>query len=123
MKRRFKLILVTAILCIASSFAFGQTNYDKSFIGYWTADSSTVRTVIFKDKDDVLQMVMWDGSDGEEVEVVKFEVTEKTIKTTEKVVSTNWTTYNTYSIINENTLKCIIGGDGNGTEIYFKRLK
>lgn len=75
MKRRFKLILVTVILCITTSFAFGQTNFDKSFIGYWTTDGSKTRTVIFKDKNDVLQMVMWDSSDGEEVEIVKFDFT------------------------------------------------
>lgn len=124
MKSKYKLILLTAILCIAILIAFGQTNLDKTFVGYWTADDSKVRTVIFRDKDDVFQMVIWDSSDGEEVEVVKLQVTEKTIKTTEKVVSTNWVTYNTYSNVDENTLKCIVGGDASsGTVIYLKRFK
>lgn len=123
MKSKFKLILITAILCIASSFAFGQTDLNKNFIGYWTTDGSMTRTIIFKDKDNVLQMVMWDSSDGEEKEILKIQVANNTIKTTEKMVSTNHVTYNTYSIIDENTLKCSIGGDGNGAIIYLKRLK
>ena len=123
MKSKFKLILVTAILCIASSFAFGQTNLSKTFIGYWTTDGSKARTVIFKDKDDVFQMVTWDSSDGEEMEILKIQVTNNTIKTTQKMVSTNHVIYCTYSSVDENTLKCTIGGDGNGYIIYFKRLK
>jgi hypothetical protein len=124
-KSKFKLILITAILCIASSFAFGQTDLNKTFIGYWTQSSSgsTVRCIIFKDKDDIHQMVLWDSSDGEELQVLKIQVETNTIKTTQKMISTNWVTYNTYSIVDANTLKCSIGGDGDGVLIYFKRLK
>jgi hypothetical protein len=124
-KRKFKLIFLTVILCIASSFAIGQTNLNKTIIGYWTQSSSgsTVRCIIFKDKDDILQMVIWDSSDGEEKQVLKIQFENNTIKTTEKMISTNWVTYNTYSIVDENTLKCSIGGDGNGSIIYYKRLK
>ena len=124
MKKRLKLILLTAIFCVANSIAFGQTTLNKTFFGYWTTDGSKVRTVIFMDKDDVFQMVKWDSSDGEELEVVKLQVINNSIKTTVKVISTNWVTYNTYSIVNENTLKCVVGGDAaSGTVIYLKRLK
>lgn len=123
MKSKFKILLVTAILCIASSLAFGQTNLNKTFIGYWTSDGTTTRHLFFLDKDDVFQMVSWDSSDGEELEVVKLQVINNSIKTTLKFVSTNWVTYNTYSIVDENTLKCLVGGDGNGAIIYLKRLK
>lgn len=120
---KIKLLLVTAILCITSSLAFSQNDLNKSFIGYWTTDGSMTRTIIFKDKDNVLQIVKWDSSNGEEKEILKIQVVNNTIKTTEKMVSTNWVTYNTYSIIDENTLKCSIGGDGKGSVIYLKRLK
>lgn len=124
MKIKFKLLLVTVILCI-SSLTFGQTTLNKNFIGYWTQSSSgsSVRCIIFKDKDDILQMVIWDSSDGEEKQVLKIQVENNTIKTTEKMISTNWVTYNTYSIVDENILKCSIGGDGDGAIIYYKRLK
>jgi len=39
------------------------------------------------------------------------------------MASTNWVTNNNYSIVDENTLKCLLGGDGNGAIIYLKRLK
>jgi len=120
---KIKLLLVTAILCITSSLAFSQNDLNKSFIGYWTTDGSMTRTIIFKDKDNVLQIVKWDSSNGEEKEILKIQVVNNTIKTTEKMVSTNWVTYNTYSIIDKNTLKCSIGGDGKGSVIYLKRLK
>jgi hypothetical protein len=123
MKNKFKILLFTAILFVASSFAFGQSNLDKTFIGFWTTDGSTTRIVIFKDKDDVLQMVKWNSNDGEEKEVIKIQIVNNNIKTTEKMVSRNWVKYNTYSILDENTIKCKIDGDGNGSIIYYKRLK
>lgn len=123
MKGKIRHILVTTILCLASSIAFGQKEVKNTFIGYWTTDGSTTRIVLFKDKDGMLQMVEWDSSDGEEMEILKIQAVNNTIKTTEKMVSTNHVTYNTYSIVDENTLKRTIGGDGNGTIIYLKRLK
>ena len=123
MKYKLKLLLTTLILCITSSVAFGQSNMDKTFIGYWSTDGSKTRIVIFKDKEDILQMVKWDSSDGEEKEILKIQYLNSAIETTEKMISTNWITYNIYSIENKNTLKCTIGGDGDGAIIYYKRLK
>lgn len=126
MKGKIRLILVTAILCIASSLAFGQTKLNKTFIGYWTSDGTTTRHLFFLDKENTLQLVSWDTNKDypyEEQEILKIQVVNNTIKTTEKMVSTNWITYNTYSIVDENTLKCLVGGDGNGAIIYLKRLK
>lgn len=123
MKRKLKLILLTAILCVANSIAFGQTNIDKTFIGFWTSDGSVGKTVIFKDKDNNLQFVIWSSLSGSEVEIIKIKIEGNYIKTTEKFVSTNWITYNTYSIVDENTLKRVIDGDGGGTIIFLKRIK
>lgn len=123
--KQLKFLLLTIIIStLTCSSSCGQATVDKNFIGYWTTNGSQERTVIFKDKDDILQMVLWDSSSGEEVGVVKIQVLGDTIKTTEKVLSTNWVTYNTYSIIDENTLKCSVGGDApSGTIIYLKRVK
>lgn len=123
MKSKIRLILVTAILCVASSFVFGQTEVKNTFIGYWTTDGAKTRIVFFKDKEGMLQMVEWDSSDGEEMEILKIQAVNNTITTTEKMVSTNHITYNTYSVVDDNTLKRTIGGDGNGAIIYLKRLK
>jgi len=126
MKSKFRLLLLTVIFSIAGSYAYGQVKLDKTFIGYWTQEGtsgSLVRCVIFNDKDGVLQMVLWDSSDGAEMQVIKIQVVNNTIETTEKMVSTNWVTYNSYSIENKNTLKCRVGGDGDGAVVYFKRLK
>lgn len=123
MGKSTKLLIVITILCITSSLAFGQANLNKNFIGYWTTDGSTTRTIFFEDKDDILQIVIWDSYNSEEMEIVKIQLVGNTIKTTEKYRSNNWVTYNTYSVVDENTLKCSIDGDGNGSVIYLKRLK
>ncbi len=117
------LILVTIIGFLTSSTAFGQNNINKSFIGFWTSDGTVAKTVIFKDKDDNLQFVKWSSQGGDEVEIVKIKIEGNYIKTTEKFISTNWITYNTYSIVDENTLKQVIDGDGGGTIIILKRIK
>jgi len=126
MKSKLKNLLVTAILCLACSVAFGQTNLNKTFIGYWTSDGTTTRQLFFLDKENTIQLISYDTNKDypfEEKEILKIQVVNNAIKTTEKMVSTNWVTYNTYTVIDENTLKCSIGGDGNGGIIFFKRLK
>lgn len=123
MKSKLRIILVTATLCLSSSLVIGQTEVKNTFIGYWTADKYRLQLVFFKDKEGILQMAEWDGSDGEEMEILKIQAVNNTIETTEKMVSTNHVTYNTYYIVDENTLKRFVGGDGNGDIVYFKRLK
>ena len=124
MKNQIKKILIVLLLITSPlTSVFSQTTENlKSFIGYWTTDGSMTRTVIFIDKDDQYQMVIWDSSDGEELQIVNIQLKGSTIKSTQKTPSTNWVTYNTYSIIDENNLKCKIEGDAN-TTIYLKRLK
>jgi len=116
-------VLIMFITAMSSITVFAENNLNKTFIGYWTTDGSKARTVIFKDKNDLVQMIEWDSSDGEEIEVRNINVVNDSIETTEVAKSTNWVTYNTYTIVNENTLKCVIGGDANGTVIYLKRIK
>ena len=125
-KYKFKILLVVSILFVASSLAYGQTNINKTFIGFWTSDGTSLKFLFFLDKENTLQLVSWDTNKNypyEEKEILKIQALDNTIKTTEKMVSTNWVTYNTYSVENENTLKCSIGGNGNGSIIYLKRLK
>ena len=111
------------ILEAASPVTCGQSNINEIFVGYWIADESTVKTVIFKDRNDSIQMVMWDNHDGEEMEIIKIQMVDNTIQTTEKMASTNWITNNVYSIIDENTLKLVIENDDGEAVIYLKRLK
>jgi len=60
MKSKFKILLVTAILCIANSLTFDQNNLNKTFIGYWTSDGTTKRQLFFLDNENTLQLVKWD---------------------------------------------------------------
>ena len=122
-KKIRKIFFVILLVFTPLILVFSQTSGNlKSFIGYWTTNGSMTRTVIFVDKDNQYQMVIWDSSDGEDIKIVNIQVKGSTIKTTEKTNSTNWVTYNTYSIIDENKLKYKVEGDGN-TTIYLKRLK
>jgi hypothetical protein len=116
------LALTLLISTLFSTVAFAQS-LNKSFIGFWKADQSSVKTVFFNDKNDSIQMVTWDSSDGEEMEILELEIVGATIKTTERMPSTDWTIYNTYSVIDENTLQCILSRNDNETIIYLNRLK
>ncbi|MCG9910524.1 MAG: hypothetical protein MH137_04405 [Flavobacteriales bacterium] len=118
-----KLLLVTVILCITSLPAFSQKGLNKNFIGYWASDATSTRTVIFKDKEDILQMVKWDSSDGEEIEVNEMQVVGASIKTKETTRSTNWVIECTYTIVDKNKLKCVIVREDNTTTIFLNRRK
>ena len=93
------------------------------FIGQWETEDSFVKMVFFKDRNNQLQMVAWDTNDGEEMVIEKLEVDGDDIKTTEKMVSSDWTTYNTYIIVDENTIKNVVDGDAGGVTIMLTRLK
>jgi hypothetical protein len=125
--KQLKLLCLTIFISTITSFtSYGQTNINKTFIGYWSSDGSTTRHLFFLDKENLLQLVSWDTNKNyqyEEVEILKIKFVNNIIESTEKMVSTNWITYNTYSIIDGNNLKCVIGGDGKNATIYLKRLK
>ena len=93
------------------------------FIGQWETEDSFVKMVFFKDRNNQLQMVAWDTNDGEEMVIEKLEIDGDDLKTTEKMVSSDWTTYNTYIIVDENTIKNVIDGDAGGVTIMLTRLK
>lgn len=118
------LICVFIITYCTTEQSYAQTNtLNETFIGQWQAEEANVNLVFFKDRNNELKMVAWDTSDGEEFIVEKIEVRGDEIETTEKMLSSNWTTYNVYSIVNDNKLENKIGGDGDGVVIYFTRVK
>ena len=131
MKRIFKpllLVLFLSSFCSNPLHAQAKTVSD-TFIGQWQMEDASVKIVIFKDRNDEFQMVAWDSSDGEEFVIERFVVEGNLIKTTEKMPSTNWITYNTYTIVDENKLKNVVNRDPNGdddeeeTVLYLTREK
>lgn len=124
MKLKIRTLLFTlAALTFYSFNGICQATDLKNFIGYWTTDSSSVRTVIFKDKDDNFQMVIWDKNDCEMLEVSKIKFKDNELKATEKTKSTNWETHDTYTIKDKNTLNCAIEREGGVTNITLVRVK
>jgi NADH:ubiquinone oxidoreductase subunit len=117
------LLIIFTLSCFAINSVGQQTINPKYFVGYWVSAGTTARVVVFKDVNEHFQMVACDTTSGEEVHVTKIEQANDTIKTNEYYKSTDWTTYNTYTFIDENTLKDSLAGAANGAVIYFKRLK
>lgn len=124
MKKIIIHFLIVAICSISFNQANSQTEKpNNDFIGQWKTEDSSVKMVIFKDKDGLFQIVAWDASDGEELVIEEFSFDDKVLKTKEKMPSTDWETYNTYILVDENKIKNIIDGDGNGAIIYLIRMK
>lgn len=120
------IILFLLISTISCSSKFSKSN-DKinathnTFTGSWESDDTTVEMTISKDNNGLFKIVAWDTSDGEEIEIIEIKMVNETIKTIEKMKSTNWVTTNIYSIVDDHTIENLILKDGNETIIYFQR--
>jgi hypothetical protein len=98
-----------------------QTCNLKNVAGYWASNSTTVRLFFFFDESNELQLISWDSTSNEEMEISRFEIAADTVKTKEKFRSTDYVTLNSYYLIDSSTMVDVISGDGEET-IYFKRL-
>ena len=120
----FTMFAFAALLILGISFCSNPSRdiHEKSgLVGYWSSDSTSARLVFFYDKSDTLRLVEWDDSDGEEMEILKFEVTTDQVKTTERMPSTDHVIHNTYILKDENTIENRLTGDDSST-VTFKRL-
>jgi hypothetical protein len=121
---RFKMVVLASFLFLAISFCSNpghDTNAKSGMVGYWSSDSTSARLVFFYDKTDTLRLVEWDDGDGEEMEILEFNVTDGQVKTTERMPSTDHVIHNTYILKDENTIENTFTGDDSSTMI-FKRL-
>jgi len=119
-----KQIILSAVLFFVG-FQYtvnAQQTAIKNIVGLWESESTSTRLVFFYDKTNTLQLVEWDSRGGEEMQILNIITKGDSVKTTEKFVSTNFTTLNAYYLTDENTMGNIINGDNIST-IYFKRKK
>ncbi len=116
-------VVIFALLSFAMS-SYGQQSIDpENYCGYWKSDGTTERIVVFKDANEHLQSVAWDAMDGEVLNVYKPAFENNMLTTTEFCPSTQYLTYNYYTLVNTNMLKDSIVGDGKATLVYFTRVK
>ena len=123
MNNKTKILLLFIVILSCLKATAQNTDSLKYFIGYWVTDSSSEKIVIFKDQNNTLQMVSWDSSDGEEIDIEKLDFNNNTLTTTEKTKSTNWLTTNKYFIFNENTLMNTFNNKDGAFIFYFQRAK
>lgn len=126
MKAYIYSFFIVIVFSLFPKHGFSQDSVNKTFIGYWSSESSLTKMIFFLDKGNMLQLVSWDANTKypyEEFVVMSLEYENNVIKSTEKFVSTNWVTKNTFTIVDENKLKCVVGGDGKDKVIFFDRIK
>ena len=116
------LILICAMGILSPLSA--QKNASNDFIGHWTSADDVVSTdiVFWKDKFGNFQMVSWDKTDGEMLEVSDLSAKNKTLMVTTKNISTNWIIQRTFVVVDENNLTETIKG-ATDTTLYWKKVK
>jgi hypothetical protein len=119
-----KKIIFLIIIVICSWIQLSaQSSYEAAdLVGQWTTEETTTEIVFWMDKHGSFQMVSWNKTNGDilEVENLKVYGTTLTVKTTYK--PTNWAIQRTFTIVDENKLKETITGDTE-TILYWKRVK
>ena len=123
------LIVLLAFLIKLSKNKVVKKSDVNNFIGYWIQifednvegllEGTEVKFVIFNDKKGNLKMVSWSVASFEEFQILNIDLEYDSILTTEIFNSNNFITYNRYSILDENTIKCTIN---NKDIALFRRL-
>jgi hypothetical protein len=117
MKKVF--LIITIALFNLNISAQEQININ-NLIGYWQPDQESAQLFFWKDFLGKLQYQAISGTSGEPIDLITLKIEKYSVFIRTIYIPNNWVTENVYTLINENTLKCVVTGDGNGTITYTK---
>ena len=115
-----KLLLIAVFLTLSFNVFSQQKINTNDLIGYWQPDKESTQLFFWKDVNGDLQIQEISGTSGKPVDVIMMKINNNFIFVKEIFLQNNWITENIYTLINKNTLKCTITGNGKGTLIYTK---
>jgi hypothetical protein len=117
MKKVFLIIAIT--LFSLSLFSQQKINVD-DLVGYWKPDEELSELFFWKNTENKLQTQEISSTSGRPIDLVELQINNNYIFIKTIFIPNNWTTENTYTFIDINTLKRVTTGDGQGITIYRK---
>jgi hypothetical protein len=115
-----KVFLIT-VFALLSFNVFAQQKINiTNLLGYWKPDQESAELFFWKDADDKLQTQGISSTSGKQIDVITLRINDASIFIRTIFIPNNWVTENVYTFIDNNTLKCVVTGDGEGTIIYKK---
>lgn len=119
MKKVFLIIAIT----LFSSNVFAQQKINiEDLIGYWKPDEELSELFFWKNAKNQLQVQEISSTSGRPIDLIVLEINDNSVFIKTIFVPNNWITENIYTFVDNNTLKRVITGDGQGTAIY-RRVK
>src|SRR5437868_1585973 len=119
--KKFFIVALIAVALAAALPAHAQKLSSDNFIGLWKSDGTMVQNIFFRDGEGQIRLVAWDEQTKLDMKIESLKVDSNTIETIEYFESTKWRTKNVYTLVDENTIRNVISGDGHAT-VYFKRV-
>jgi hypothetical protein len=122
MKKIFLILLIS--ISILSRIS-AQSISSSDFAGHWTSSETSVEMVIWSDDKGAYQMVCWDKSDAEVLEVSNLRVSNLTMTVTLKTNSTNFVINCTLNLTDAYNMKETIGSttETSSTTVSWKKIK
>jgi hypothetical protein len=117
-----KVFFIIGILLISLDVLSQEKINVDNLIGYWTPNEKATELFFWKDKNNVLQVQEISSNSGIPLTLIDFVVKEDFICIKTIFEPTVWTTESVFVLIDDNTLKCTITGDGEGV-VYYKKNK
>jgi hypothetical protein len=115
--------LFLVLVCVfgTSTIIFGQQSINTDeLIGYWMPDEESTQLFFWKDVNGKLQMQEISGTNGEPLDLLDLRVNSNSVYAKTTYSKLNWVTENTFTLIDKETLQCLITGAGTATIIYRK---
>ena len=115
-----KVFLVIAIALFSlNTFAQQKINVD-DLIGYWKPDQESAELFFWKDTTGKLQTQEISSTSGRQIDLITLKINDTSIFIRTIFIPNNWVTENTYTFVNDTTLRCVVTGDGEGVIVYKK---
>mgnify|MGYP003659121894 CR=1 FL=1 len=121
-----KLLLGALLLLSMISFSQSPPNPPTEtpildrFVGYWEPDQHSSQVVFWYDMDDRFQMIEFSTISGIPIRLLSLNLDSQSIIAKTIFDETEWETTSTYTLIDDNTMQCIVSGHGDVTIIYTK---
>jgi len=117
MKKVF--FIATSLFFSLSVLSQEKLNTD-DLIGYWKPNKQSTKLFFWKDIHNVLQTQEISEISGEELKVISIKINKTHILIKTMFLKNKWIVESKYVLINKNTIKCTVTGDGNDKIIYTK---
>lgn len=110
--------LFTAILFLITLTSNAQVSKNNPFIGQWTSNGDATEIIVRINDNKKLEVLDFSSVSGTALVVLEIKLTSTKLIINTVFEENNWYTKSEFTLVDNNTLRCKITGDGEDTVTY-----